>query len=282
MATIFLDFIEIGTSDFDTEIQKKNDKVGLSIDPIEYYINKLPNKKGCKKIQAAISNYNGNTNVYYVAPDNIKKYNLPTWVRGCNSINNYHPTVSNLLSKKGVNIADIAITYEIPCKTLLNIIRENNVAGFYYLKIDTEGHDTVILENFCNNIKDNKHLPHKILFESNELSNKQEINKVIELLKEKGYDLIESSHDTLLKLNLNNLKNKNNFMEAISNYYIMDYPQNYNPYNPPHKNNLEDTKRYCIKNNYSGITYQNNRYTARNGKYINYYKEDNLLSWIYM
>ena len=69
-------------------------------------------------------------------------------------------------------------------------------------------------------------MPHKILFESNELSNKQEVNKVIELLKEKGYDLIESSHDTLLKLNLNNLKTKNNFMEAISNYYIMDYPQN--------------------------------------------------------
>tara|TARA_Y100000741_G_scaffold359915_1_gene341333 strand:- start:859 stop:972 length:114 start_codon:yes stop_codon:yes gene_type:complete len=37
---MFLDFIEIGTSDFDTKIQKKDNKIGISIDGVKYYIDK--------------------------------------------------------------------------------------------------------------------------------------------------------------------------------------------------------------------------------------------------
>jgi len=264
------------------KFKKKDDKIGISIEPIKYYINKLPNKKECKKIQIAVSNYNGFANINYVSVENIKKYKLPKYVRGCNSINNYHPTVSRILSQKGINIKNIVTSCTVPCKTLLNIINENNISGFYYLKIDTEGHDSIILENFCNNIRDNKYLPHKIYFESNILSDKQQIINVITLLKNKGYDLIKSTKNTLLKLNLNNIKNKSSFTSAITNYYIIDYPINYDLINPPHENNLEDAKRYCMKNNYSGITYQYNRYEVRNGKYIQYHKDNNLLSWIYI
>lgn len=41
------DFIEIGTSDFDTYIQDKKyiNCKGLSIEPVKYYLNKLPNRK---------------------------------------------------------------------------------------------------------------------------------------------------------------------------------------------------------------------------------------------
>ena len=35
----FFDFLEIGTSDFDTEIEKSdNTRVGMSIEPIKYYL----------------------------------------------------------------------------------------------------------------------------------------------------------------------------------------------------------------------------------------------------
>ena len=88
---MFLDFIEIGTSDFDTEIQKKDNKIGISIDAVKYYIDKLPNKTGCTKINNGISNFNGEIIINYVSIENIKKYKLPIWVRGCNSVNHYHP-----------------------------------------------------------------------------------------------------------------------------------------------------------------------------------------------
>jgi len=47
---MFLDFIEIGTSDFNTLIQAAGPNTrGLSIDPISLYIDRLPNRPGCKK-----------------------------------------------------------------------------------------------------------------------------------------------------------------------------------------------------------------------------------------
>lgn len=280
---MFLDFIEIGTSDFDTEIQKDDDKVGISVEPIKYYIDRLPDKKGCKKIQTAISNINGSVTVYYVPVETIQKYNLHYLSRGCNTINSYHPTITSYLAQVGVDIKDVANSYEVPCKTILDIIKENNVSGVYYLKIDTEGHDTVILKKFYNDIKgSNTNLPHVILFESNILSDRKSVDKIIELYQTLGYDLLYSEHDTMLKLNLNNLQNKSSFTNAIENYYIINYPDNYNPVNPPHNNTLEDAKRYCIENNCSGITYQYGRYEVRSGSYIYYYKENGLLSWIYI
>ena len=50
MKTIFegidYDFIEIGTSDFQTLIEEASDEaIGLSVEPISYYLNKLPNPK---------------------------------------------------------------------------------------------------------------------------------------------------------------------------------------------------------------------------------------------
>jgi hypothetical protein len=40
---MFFDFVEIGTSDFDTLIQKAGDTdIGISIDPIDEYLERLP------------------------------------------------------------------------------------------------------------------------------------------------------------------------------------------------------------------------------------------------
>ena len=45
-----VDFIEIGTSDFDTIIQLADDNtVGFYIEPINFYLDRLPNKPNCQK-----------------------------------------------------------------------------------------------------------------------------------------------------------------------------------------------------------------------------------------
>ena len=56
----------------------------------------------------------------------------------------------------------------------------------------------------------------------------------------------------------------------ISRYYIKDYPKNYNPKNLPHENSLDGAKNYCLKHNCSGVTFENNRYEVRDGKYIDF------------
>ena len=90
------DFIEIGTSDFDTEIQICDDNaIGLTIEPIKFYLDRLPNKKNVIKINSAISNYNGFTDVYYVNDDMINKFNLPSYIKGQNSIGSPHPEIKH-------------------------------------------------------------------------------------------------------------------------------------------------------------------------------------------
>lgn len=278
---MFIDFIEIGTSDFDTEIQKKDNRIGLSIDAVKYYIDNLPNKAGCIKINNGVSNFNGEITINYLSVEDIKKYKLPEWIRGCNSVNHYHPTATKLLLDKDIQIKDIAISYKVPCKTLLSLLTEYDVQGFYLLKVDTEGHDSIILEHFLKNNNNNNLLPHKIIFESNVLTDKKDTSKIINMSQQIGYDMIYSGkEDTILKLNLNKIHKKFIFSSKIVNYYIEDYPIGYDPENLPHENTLEAAKLYCIKYKYSGITYNCNRYEVRNGNYIQYHNDPKLLSWI--
>ncbi len=69
---VFYNYIEIWTSDFDTEIKKDNNNHGISIEPIKYYYDKLTIKKNSTKLNIAISNYIGKCYVYYLSEDTIK------------------------------------------------------------------------------------------------------------------------------------------------------------------------------------------------------------------
>ena len=51
-----VDFVEVGTCDFDTLIEKATDSTfGLSIEGIKSFLDKLPNKPNIKKINCIIS-----------------------------------------------------------------------------------------------------------------------------------------------------------------------------------------------------------------------------------
>lgn len=95
----------------------------------------------------------------------------------------------------------------IPVFTLYDIFKKYCNHGIYFLKIDTEGHDVVILKKFHDDIQNNIDLPHIIHFESNILSNQQEVDQTINLFLAKGYDLKgRDKDDTILKLNLQSSK----------------------------------------------------------------------------
>lgn len=281
---MFLDFIEIGTSDFDTEIQKNDNKKGISIDAVKFYIDRLPNKKNCLKLNCGISNFNGKIKINYVSIENIKKYNLPDFVRGCNSVNTYHPTVVKLLNQKNIDLKNAFTTYEVDCKTLISLYDEYKLNGTYLLKVDTEGHDCVILKHFLTNVKYNHLLPHNIIFETNNLSNIKDIQNIWDIANSLGYELVAFAKDfnTIFRLNLHKMKRFFHTFLKIQNYYIEGYPENYDPKNLPHENTLDDAKNYCKKYKYTGITYENGRYEVRNGNYIEYKENKELLTWVQM
>jgi FkbM family methyltransferase len=181
------DFIEVGTSDFRTLIQTcKDNEIGLSIEPIKMYLDSLPDKPNVTKVNCAISNINGTIDVYYVKPEDIIKYNLPNWVRGCNSINKPHPTVLNLLGDKHDSVITKEVVQVINWSRLVDIYK---IESIKYLKIDTEGHDGLILDDYYNTCLSNVELlANTIIFENNILADIELNNSVINKFLNLGYN----------------------------------------------------------------------------------------------
>lgn len=180
------DFIEIGTSDFDTLIEKSNNSIkGISIEPLQIYLNNLPEKDGVIKSNYAVSNFNGNIDLYYINPKKISELNLPFGFRGCNSIGKPHPALSRILKNKYDELVDII---QVEVITWNDIVSKYNVDSVNLIKIDTEGHDHIILEEYYKLCIEKPNLQaDKIIFEYNELSNKPILLNLINKFEALGY-----------------------------------------------------------------------------------------------
>lgn len=173
------DFIEIGTSDFDSLVETApDDAVGLCVEPVATHLKKLPAREKVKKVNAAVSTNgdDGVCQVYFVPPETIDAHGLPNWLRGCNSIGEPHPQHSKLCV---LHLLKTEIVRKVSIATLF---WENYVSSIDVLKIDTEGHDCSILKWFLIEVvKNNSLLPKKIIFENNSLTNQTELDFVLKL-----------------------------------------------------------------------------------------------------
>jgi FkbM family methyltransferase len=212
---MYLDYIEIGTSDFDTLLQS-TDLNGISIDPLSIYLERLPNKINNEKLNVAISDFNGECDVFYINPEDIEKYNLPDWLRGCNSILNPHPSALHVLNEFG--LGEIYQKKNINVLTWDSLIRTKNITGVDYLKIDTEGHDPVIIKSILDSTTNI--LPKKIKFETNILTPDEVIYETINLLKDRGYKVIEQNNENTLVEISENIIDKIIFSSDANPEYI--------------------------------------------------------------
>jgi hypothetical protein len=178
------DFIEIGTSDFDTLIQSTSNQIGLSIDPIQLYLNRLPNNPYVIKVNAAISTLDGLVDAFWVNPEDIIKYNLSWYLKGCNSIHSPHPVTLKELKEK--NLEHLMNVVKIEVLSWETLVKRYNIKVVNFLKIDAEGHDTIIV----NNILDSNSgvLPKKIQFEANALTPEESRNQTLEKALQYGYN----------------------------------------------------------------------------------------------
>ena len=200
------DFVEIGTSDFYTEIQKATDLTkGLSIEPVIYYLNRLPDKLNVKKLNCAITDFNGIIDFYHIPVENytkVKNFRLPCWAKGCSTVNNYHPFIKQLILDKNLDPDEFFVKTVVEAKTLYTCLLEEKVETIKFLKIDTEGHDCVILKKFAEEIINNNTLnllPDTIQFESNTLSNKKDVDEIVNIYNKLNYYVKKRCGDTILK-----------------------------------------------------------------------------------
>lgn len=193
-----LDFIEIGTSDFETLIEGANQERGLSIDAVDLYLNRLPNKPNVEKLNYAISDRSGEIEVFYVHPDDIEKYNLSWFLKGCNTIGSPH--IVTLRELKERNLENLLQVKKVKLYCWKDLVEKHNIDEIKLLKIDAEGHDITIV----NNILDGGHnvYPEKIIFEANELTSDVDRLATIKKATENGYDFVEYNvkKDVVLKI----------------------------------------------------------------------------------
>lgn len=175
-----LEIVEIGTSDFRTQAGIVD---GLFVEPVPTYFDNLP---PCRKENVAVSNVEGSASVYYIPPDVIEREKLPYWVKGCNSINSMHPT----LEKYGWK--DLVVEETVDVVRIKSLLDKYEVTEITTLKIDTEGHDTVILNDFLDTCDI---LPEEIIFEDNVLSDEIAVLRLVKRLRGLGYGCIRGRND---------------------------------------------------------------------------------------
>ncbi len=194
-----LDFLEIGTSNFDTLLQIcAPTEVGMSVEPIQYYLDTLPSKSNVKKVRCAITaNRTSDTIKLFFIPEPIlTAAGLPWWLKGCNSVNDYHP------KQKEFKLEQYVMIEECPLLNVDEFLTQHNIRSIKYLKIDTEGHDTVIMNGLLDYLqtKPVEFYPKKILFETNANTPEEKVRSTVEKSKLLGYTMVSTGEDTLLEL----------------------------------------------------------------------------------
>ena len=210
------DFIEIGTSNFHALIINCSDEtVGLSIEPLQKYLDDLPNKPNVTKVAAAISDKDGEIDIYNIPLVNIHKHNLPIWVKGTNSVSKPHEYARQ---KIGAELYDSIVSVDkVKTMSWKTLISEYKIRSVDYLKIDTEGHDHVILKSYFEECKKNPKLyANKILFEYNESSDKVALDTIISELT--NYEIEYLEQDVLLK-KINKKHQKSYVLYSTENYF---------------------------------------------------------------
>ncbi len=202
------DFIEIGTSNFNTITQLIDDTdglVGFAIEPSLHYLNSLPNKQGVTKANCAIVSAQDaaqgvkTVDFYYIPEETIKRLQLGNFMMGCNSVGDYHGMQVKLNYQKHVVIE------KVHAYSLESFLQLHKIRRIRLLKIDAEGYDVVIMEELYQYMvakNDTALYPERILFETNDPDPVQKavVQGLIEKFQNLGYVLMMHNDDTILQL----------------------------------------------------------------------------------
>ena len=179
----------------------KDDITYILIEPVPYLFEELcnnyKNKKNVILLNIAISNYEGNLDLYIPSLKNNFDL-LPSHANQLASVNENHLIIHipNLIIDK--------IT--IKCKTINQIIKEYNINILDSIYIDTEGHDyDILMELDLSKVK-----PYNIIFENKHMDgtnsylfeNRPRYNYILKYFYSNNYKLVnETSEDTFITLN---------------------------------------------------------------------------------
>jgi len=174
-------FVEIGTCDFDTLLPLcENGWRGYFIEPINKYAEFIQEECTSKKYQStisccAISNYDGELEMWVSEGED--------WVRG----------ISHAVTQQGQKLLELEANLQfrkekikVPCFTLDTYIKLNMINHIDYMKVDVEGHEIEVFENYSWKIK-----PNFIKLEHSHI----DTQKMQSILEKQGYVISVETYD---------------------------------------------------------------------------------------
>lgn len=212
------DFVEIGTADFESLTMTYPSAVGLSVEPMKVYLDRLPNNPYQIKLNAALvpqltydSFAKNGIECFWVDEQIIKLHGLGEWMKGCNSINGPHDFHTHYYHDAGI-WHDHPNRSELPTRNLMDeglvsrahvraitwkqLMLQYSIGSIHLLKTDTEGMDAILLQDILDYYWKNHRmgdLPKTIQFEDNAHTDKEQMNKTKELLRAALYT-VDDSH----------------------------------------------------------------------------------------
>ena len=204
------DYIEIGSNYWDIMSMTHKDLKGLIIEPIKQYLDKVPNNDNVLKVNLAVSNTNKEEGfMHYIPPNIIYENNIVDCFIGMNKLDDYH------MGHKSNNLTEFVKKEKCEVITYFNLLKRYKIDYVDFLKIDTEGHDCIIINNILDELELNNYiLPRYIYFENNGLTEINIRNDTINRLIKYGYVHIYTKDDNTLMYNcttyfLKKLKDEN-------------------------------------------------------------------------
>lgn len=152
---IHWDYVDIGTSDFDTSAVYAPAAKVLLVEPLDFYLNKFANLENVTLCNSAIGASSGTIDIYYLTEDKIKQYGLPDFIRGCNSVGRPHLLTNAYLNARGIG-EDVYDKRTVPIITFNTLCEQYDIGSIGTLKLDTEGHDHYILPEVFQFIQTNE------------------------------------------------------------------------------------------------------------------------------
>jgi hypothetical protein len=150
---MYIDFIDIGTSDFRYTIPKEGE-CGIYVEPIKFYLDKIPDYDCTKKFQGAVMEKRTVEKIYYLNPDILHSYALPYFLRGCNRIGEVHPAIIRECKHKSLDYSKLISISEVSCITMRDLVNVFSVDRVGVIKIDIEGYDCQIVQQVVELVKE--------------------------------------------------------------------------------------------------------------------------------
>lgn len=166
-----MNWIEIGACDYNTlldRVGESNTGWEMIFEPVPELFNNLLLKPRMNNVQyfncAVTNDHRELIEFTNVSPELIAAKSLPDWVKSCGTTKTSHPTLSHFCYD---SFTHQSIVKNMHISNLMNIIPTGD--SIHLLKIDTEGNDFEILDNW----DFPRHKPWHIQFESKLMTDEQ-------------------------------------------------------------------------------------------------------------